>query len=410
MFRLYLSILFIFSALGVIAQDYTLKGRIQEDVSHSPIHLANVFIKNTSIGTASDSTGLYQITIPQANINDTIVFSALGYQELEIPIQSIYPKKKYNVAMQDSMFLLDEVVAFCYDYIEGLYWTNKKEDKKDYLLTFVSKKMTHLSNFLLLMKERLGKPKKHNNAFVWKKVKVPGVKGKTKFTLRFFRCGYCPDDKNITVTIDAKNSSEEHILLNDSSKTLIAAYFQELLDKTFEQGVNISELEKRKRIYYLPEAEKGYTGKVYGYFKEGQKGLRGYFMEGKKDKRWEYWFKNGKKKMVAFFENGKKVGTHVSWFKDGSLRIKNTYENGRLVGNNFWWYENGNIKKIASYKEGVFYGKAEWEKNGQLKLKKGVFEEMSPEDIENIKSMKGQQGRISDFIMRFKPSPISSPK
>ncbi len=399
--KLLILLLFLIFSSYLLAQNYRLSGEIQEDLSKSAISLANVYLDSSKIGTASSEDGTFELLIPDSLLDDTLVISAIGYREQRISINSIYPDTNLLVFLQDSMFLLDEVVAFCYDYVEALYWTSSNKKEKEFLLTFVSKNISNVSNFLILLNERLGKGKKNHNSYMWRKINLPGVEGNTKIYMKFFRCGYCPDNNNITVTFKIENSKVKDILHDDEYKLLIARYFQEILDKTFENGINISQLEKRNRIYYLPQADSAYTGKVYGYFQTGQKGLRGELFKGKKDKKWEYWYQNNNKRMVVFFNKGQKSGLWVSWYKNGDLRIKNTYKNGRLEGNNFWWHDNGTLKKVSFYKNGVIQGKLEWEKNGDLKEKRGMFENATDQEIENIRKFKFGDKKIAKYITKF---------
>ncbi|MBN2668334.1 MAG: carboxypeptidase-like regulatory domain-containing protein [Bacteroidales bacterium] len=387
--------------LNSFSQDYQIKGTIQEDISREPIGLANVFVRNSTLGTASGQDGSYTLAIPDSLLNDTLVISAVGYKQQEVPLRALYPETSFSVFLQDSMFLLDEVVAFCYDYVEGLYWKSNGIQSQEYLLTFVSKNIQNVSNFLLILKGRFGQGKKKSNSYVWRDIEIPGVEGKTRVLLKFFRCGYCPLEDNITVTIDIDNNKYKNILLDDEYKLLISRYFQEILDQTFEQGVNVSQLEEKNKVYFLPSSETPYEGKVYGYFDSGKKGLRGSVKLGQKDGQWEYWFENGQKRMVVSYAIGQKTGLWVSWYKNGNIRIKNNYTNDRLDGKNYWWYENGQLKKLAFYKNGAIHGKIEWEESGALKEKRGVFENATNEEIKNLLQLKTQDQKISDFIQRF---------
>jgi len=401
MLKYIIFILFSFFILNSFSQNYTIRGTVQEDLSKEAIPQASIYLKTSKLGTASNDDGTFQLSIPDSLLEDTLVFSSIGFKVQKLAINSIYPDTNLSVFLQDSMFLLDEVVAFCYDYIEALYWNSKIKGEKDYLLTFVSKDILNVSNFVILLNERFGKGKKKRNSYMWRKVRIPGLEGNTKVFMKFFRCGYCPDNENITVTFYIENSKVKDILHSDEYKLLIERYFQEILDKTFENGINISQLEKRKRIYYLPGADSAYTGKVYGYFQTGQKGLRGELYNGKKDKKWEYWYENNNKRMIVFFDKGKKQGLWVSWYKNGDLRIKNTYKNGRLEGDNFWWYDNGKLKKIAFYKNGIIQGKVEWEKDGTLKEKRGLFENATDNEIAEMQSLKFEDNKISKYIFKF---------
>ena len=66
----------------------------------------NVVVKGTSIATATDFDGKYQIVLPDKSSN-TLVFSFIGYKTVEVPVHS----PVINVAMEESKEMLESVVV-----------------------------------------------------------------------------------------------------------------------------------------------------------------------------------------------------------------------------------------------------------------------------------------------------------
>ncbi|WP_445748779.1 DUF4139 domain-containing protein [Polaribacter sp.] len=69
---------------------------------------ANVIVKGTTIGTTTDFDGKYSLTIP--NGARELVFSYLGYQTKEVPINNAIT----NVVLQEDASVLDEIVVVGY--------------------------------------------------------------------------------------------------------------------------------------------------------------------------------------------------------------------------------------------------------------------------------------------------------
>src|SRR5690554_1694708 len=92
----------VFAAICILCLTCALKTRAQEDsrtitgtVSDDtgPLLGASILIKNTNKGTTSDIEGHYAIS---AKPSDTLVFSYLGLQTVEIPVNS---KTNINVSL-----------------------------------------------------------------------------------------------------------------------------------------------------------------------------------------------------------------------------------------------------------------------------------------------------------------------
>ena len=89
-----------------------LTGTVTEQSTSIPIPGVNVIIKNTSIGTATDFDGNYQI---EANNGDIIVFSYVGYQSQEITYSG---QSQLDVQLTSDISQLDEIVLIGYGSVK----------------------------------------------------------------------------------------------------------------------------------------------------------------------------------------------------------------------------------------------------------------------------------------------------
>ncbi|MFN9112665.1 MAG: carboxypeptidase-like regulatory domain-containing protein, partial [Bacteroidota bacterium] len=55
-----------------------------KDANNATLPFANAAIKGTNIGTTADQSGKYTLTVPAGN--HTIVFSFLGYENVEVSV------------------------------------------------------------------------------------------------------------------------------------------------------------------------------------------------------------------------------------------------------------------------------------------------------------------------------------
>ncbi len=100
------------SAPGVLAQSekLTIEGTVTDELGE-PMIGAGVLVKNTVIGVITDLDGHYSITVDAAGGGGILVFTSLGYDDQEIPVNS---RTEINVQMQLQSQALDEVVVVGY--------------------------------------------------------------------------------------------------------------------------------------------------------------------------------------------------------------------------------------------------------------------------------------------------------
>jgi len=93
-------------------QGVTVTGTITDVTSKDPLPGVTVLIKGTSNGTATSMDGKYLI---QAKANDVLVFSFVGYEAQEIPVNG---RSVIDIALKVSSESLDEVVVIGYGTVK----------------------------------------------------------------------------------------------------------------------------------------------------------------------------------------------------------------------------------------------------------------------------------------------------
>ncbi len=94
-------------ACSLSAQDRTIEGTVIDAQTKQPLPFATVGIRNTLVGTASNSEGRFILTIPQAYADSTIVISYMGYKSQLLPVSKV--KKQMQVKLDQDTFTLEEV-------------------------------------------------------------------------------------------------------------------------------------------------------------------------------------------------------------------------------------------------------------------------------------------------------------
>lgn len=93
---------------GNITQDISITGMVRDDQG-DPLPGVNITVKNTGIGSTSNTEGMYTISVPNRDV--ILVFSYIGFVTKEYPVgdQSII-----NIVLDEDIYSVDEVVVVGY--------------------------------------------------------------------------------------------------------------------------------------------------------------------------------------------------------------------------------------------------------------------------------------------------------
>jgi hypothetical protein len=98
------------------SQTKNIRGTVVDE-SGSPLPGVNVFVKGTTIGTATDLYGNYSIDIPEQVV--TLVFSYVGYRPYEVVVED---QTEINVTLYEETTKLDEIVVIGYGSSSRKLW------------------------------------------------------------------------------------------------------------------------------------------------------------------------------------------------------------------------------------------------------------------------------------------------
>ncbi|HKJ33009.1 MAG TPA: SusC/RagA family TonB-linked outer membrane protein, partial [Balneolales bacterium] len=109
--KLILSVLVIlgFCVNTSLAQNQTVKGKVTDKSSGSSLPGVNILVKGTTSGTATDPNGNFTLNV--SSLQDTLVFSYIGYQTQTVPIKG---RTTINVQMTSRTISSKELVVVGY--------------------------------------------------------------------------------------------------------------------------------------------------------------------------------------------------------------------------------------------------------------------------------------------------------
>ncbi|WP_234572859.1 SusC/RagA family TonB-linked outer membrane protein [Rhodohalobacter sp. 614A] len=95
---------------GSVLHAQVVNGTVSDSETGDELPGVNILVKGTgNIGTATNTDGWFELSVP--SMNDTLIFSYIGYQTLEVPING---QQTLHVELQEASILGDEVVVVGY--------------------------------------------------------------------------------------------------------------------------------------------------------------------------------------------------------------------------------------------------------------------------------------------------------
>ncbi|MBR1869275.1 MAG: SusC/RagA family TonB-linked outer membrane protein, partial [Bacteroidales bacterium] len=121
-------------------QNITVTGTVNDSSTGEPVPFASIQVKGTMTGAASDGLGRYSIQAPS---NATLVFSSIGYVNMELPVNG---RTVLNVALVPDSEYLDETIVVAYGTSTKATFTGSTSVMKSE--TLEKRQVSNLSNAL----------------------------------------------------------------------------------------------------------------------------------------------------------------------------------------------------------------------------------------------------------------------
>ena len=117
---------------GGTLQQQVLTGKVTDTSTGEPMPGVNVLIKGTTVGTLTDGSGAYTLSVPQPT-NAILVFSFIGYGTKEVPVAG---NSTVSIGLEPELTGLEEVVVIGYG-------TARKSDLTGSVMSVGAEKFEH---------------------------------------------------------------------------------------------------------------------------------------------------------------------------------------------------------------------------------------------------------------------------
>ncbi len=127
LYFLFFLIICLTRSINVDAQDRQIIRGVVLDQDNKPVIYANIAVKNTSLGTSTDSAGNYQLSLPPM---DSVVMhiSRIGYDDKQVTLKPNNKVQTLNIRLQGNYEKLDEIsVSAKYNRATNMVKLNAKD-------------------------------------------------------------------------------------------------------------------------------------------------------------------------------------------------------------------------------------------------------------------------------------------
>jgi len=101
-------IIVLFGNNHLVQSQIIIRGSLRDAKSNYPLAYVNIGIKTKNIGTTSLENGTFSIKIPNENRRDTLSFSMVGYEQLNLPINELGNNRIVDVKLKEKSVELKE--------------------------------------------------------------------------------------------------------------------------------------------------------------------------------------------------------------------------------------------------------------------------------------------------------------
>ncbi|RAU82374.1 carboxypeptidase-like regulatory domain-containing protein [Pontibacter arcticus] len=107
--KFYFTLLLALAASMVFAQEKTISGTVASAKNGEAIPYVNIGIRNKNTGTISAENGSYTLKLQQEFSEDTLTFSAIGFEVQKVPVKQLATQQ--SIALKEKTTNLKEVVV-----------------------------------------------------------------------------------------------------------------------------------------------------------------------------------------------------------------------------------------------------------------------------------------------------------
>ena len=100
--------------------------------------------------------------------------------------------------------------------------------------------------------------------------------------------------------------------------------------------IDAKRLVKRGGLEYEVNSEEPFTGKIIGYYPNGQQEAECEFRAGKEHGKVVMWYENGQNKLECEFRAGQLHGKVIGWYETGQKEAEGEFLDGKQISGKRW--------------------------------------------------------------------------
>lgn len=108
--RLYTTLLFILISIYSFGQLQIFNGKVTDE-QNIPLSSVSIRLQKNGIGTISNQAGLFKLNLPQGFLQDTVVFSSIGYVSSKMAVNQMSLDKINLILLNSKAQILEEVIV-----------------------------------------------------------------------------------------------------------------------------------------------------------------------------------------------------------------------------------------------------------------------------------------------------------
>ncbi|MEM1135241.1 MAG: carboxypeptidase-like regulatory domain-containing protein, partial [Bacteroidota bacterium] len=113
-------------AIGQEKNSITIRGEVKDSLSNKSLSFVHIKLKGKSTGVPSNSEGRFVFHLTEEAIDDSLMFSMIGYNPKVIPVEELLKKDFHTFLISEYTTYLDEVVIEAQDALEIIKEVTKR--------------------------------------------------------------------------------------------------------------------------------------------------------------------------------------------------------------------------------------------------------------------------------------------
>ncbi len=216
-----LILLITLSVFSQVNAQIELENKVVDFATLMPLESASIYIKNTTIGTISNTDGKFLLVVPEKHANDSLVISSIGYKSFKTPIKDF--DATMEIFLEEDIASLDEVL---------LVAENRPKTGNEIMLRALEELPNTLADSAYMQKGFIRHKERNKREFKWL----------IESAITLYDGGYTTSNaKSLKVNVDEVRKSYD---LRDVDSLLVHTSYLKSRSKTKSSALRVKNLKR----------------------------------------------------------------------------------------------------------------------------------------------------------------------